>query len=247
MADGSQAPHPVPVRRRLAAWGVHLLTASGAVIAFLSLLAVFEGEPAQALLWLCLSLLVDGLDGPLARRVRIRDSVPGIDGAALDLIVDFLTYVFVPAAILWRFGMLPDPLALPLIALVLLSSLHLFAKTDMKAADNHFVGFPAVWSGVVLVLFLLGTPPALNAAVTVLLVVLTFAPLKAVHPFRVERWRALTLVVTAAWGLSAVALLWLHPARPGWLLGIFVAGGLYLVAVSLWRTIADRGADRMAK
>ena len=240
--EGEDAP--VPAARRLAGWAVHLLTASGAVIAFLALLAVVEGDGREALLWLCLALVVDGVDGPLARRVGICEAVPDFDGAALDLIVDFLTYVFVPCLFLWRFGMLPGALALPLCALVLLSSLHLFAKTGMKTEDNHFEGFPAVWNGVVLVLFLLGTGPAMNAALVAALVALTFAPVKAVHPFRVVRGRRLTVAATLAWGGSAAALLWLHPGRPGWLLALFLAAGGYLVAVSLWRTVAGRQQGR---
>lgn len=219
------------------AWAVHLLTATGAIWALLATLAVMAGDAKAAWLWLGIALLVDGVDGPLARALRVKERVPAFDGAALDLIVDYLTYVFVPVLFLWRFGLVPEPLALPLCLLVLLSSLHLFAKTDMKSGDNFFVGFPAVWNGVVLFLWLLDLGPWANAAIVLALVALTFAPVKFVHPFRVVAFRPVTLAAAGAWAVATVVLVASHPDRPTWALALWLAATAWFGGLGLWRTL----------
>ncbi|WP_114391597.1 CDP-alcohol phosphatidyltransferase family protein [Oleisolibacter albus] len=219
------------------AWAVHLLTASGAVWAFLALLAVLAGDARACLLWLGLALLVDGIDGPLARRMRVRDRVPLFDGAALDLIVDYLTYVFVPVVFLWKFALLPAPLLLPGCAFILLTSLHLFAKLDMKSADNHFVGFPGIWNVVVLYVVILDTGPWLNAGLVLALGLLTFAPAKFLHPFRVERLRRVTVLMAVLWLLATLALVVALPARPLWALLPWGLASLWFTGLSLWRTL----------
>lgn len=226
--------HPFP----WSAWAIHLLTATGAVWAFLALLAVIDGDAQAVFLWLALALLVDGIDGPLARRFEVKARVPLFDGAALDLIVDYLTYVFVPVAFLWRFDLLPQSLDLAGCAWVLLTSLHLFAKLDMKEPDNHFLGFPAVWNVVVLYLFLLDGGPWTNAAVVLACGILTFLPVRFLHPFRVRRLRPVTVALTAGWGAAALWLVLAYPARPLFPLVLFLAASAWVAGLSLWRTVS---------
>jgi len=236
----SQPSSTAPLSARLAAWGVHVFTGSGAVWGLLALLAVISGDATAAWGWLALALLVDGADGPLARHFRVKEVLPSFDGAALDLIVDYLTYVFVPVLFLWKFALLPAGWMLPLLALILVSSLHLFCKLDMKADDNHFVGFPAVWNLAVLYMYLLDLPPALNAGLTLILVALTFAPARFVHPVRVVRFRAVTLALVAVWLVATAVLVLGFPARPSWAMAGFIIPTLWVIGISGWRTLRER-------
>jgi phosphatidylcholine synthase len=192
---------------RFAAWAIHLLTASSAVLALLALAAVERGRWREALLWLLASLVVDGVDGTLARAARVAERLPNIDGTALDLVVDYLTYVFVPACFLWRFEAFPPAIAMPLVALILLSSLYTFARRDMKREDGYFRGFPALWNVVALYAFVAAPPPWAAAGIAALLIVMTFAPIHVVHPFRVRDYGDWLPVTAILWGASTVALL----------------------------------------
>jgi phosphatidylcholine synthase len=197
--------------RRAAAWLVHLFTASGVVLAFLALEATWRGEWRLALLWLLAALAVDGIDGTLARAARVKEVVPRIDGEAFDLIVDYLNYVFVPAVFIARAGLVPDALALPLAAAILLSSVYVFVRRDMKTEDNYFRGFPALWNVVAFYLFAAQPGAAVGAAVVAVLSILSFAPVVFVHPFRVREWQPWLKIVALAWAAATLALLW-----PGW-------------------------------
>lgn len=219
------------------AWAVHALTATGAIWAFLALLAVVEGDARMALLWLGVALIVDGIDGPLARWAQVTHRAPRFDGAALDLIVDYLTYVFVPALFVWRFDLLPQEVEIAGCAWILVTSLHLFAKLDMKSEDNHFVGFPAVWNVVVLYFFLLDTGVWTNAAVTLALGLLTFAPVKFLHPFRVRRLRRVTIPMAGLWIVAVIVLVRDHPGQPAWAMALLGLTSLWFLGLSLWRSL----------
>ena len=192
---------------RWLAWGVHALTASGAALALLAIDAVFRAAYREALLWLFAALAVDGIDGTLARTARVGERLPRIDGAALDLVIDYLTYVVIPALIIWRMDVLPEGWGLPLCALVLMSSLYVFARRDMKTDDGFFRGFPALWN-VVAFYFVVAPPTALVAAsVIVGLIILTFAPVHVVHPFRARGYGGWLPVIAIAWAASSAACL----------------------------------------
>jgi phosphatidylcholine synthase len=197
--------------RTAAAWMVHLFTASGVVLALLALEATDRGEWRLALLWLLAALAVDGIDGTLARAARVKEMVPRIDGEAFDLIVDYLNYVFVPAVFICRAGLVPAALALPLAAAMLLSSVYVFVRKDMKTKDNYFRGFPALWNVVALYLFAARPSPEVGAAVVALFAILSFAPIRFVHPFRVLDWQPWLKLAAIAWTAATLALLW-----PGW-------------------------------
>jgi phosphatidylcholine synthase len=221
------------VRARLLAFSVHILTALGAACALLALFAAVEGDWVMMFAWLGLALIIDGFDGALARRGRVAEILPRWSGDVLDSVVDFTTYVFVPAFALATGEVLPDSAAVPLAVAIVVSGAIYFADRQMKTADNYFLGFPALWNAVAFHLFILNLPPVAAAAIVAVLVVLTFVPMKFVHPFRVARLRALTILAVICWSLLGLYAL-MHELAPGpavaWTLTAF---GLYFFAVGL--------------
>ncbi|MET0866519.1 MAG: CDP-alcohol phosphatidyltransferase family protein, partial [Pseudorhodoplanes sp.] len=180
---------------------VHIFTAAGAGCALMALLAAAQRQWVVMFVWLAVALLIDGVDGTLARRFRVAEILPRWSGNSLDLVVDFTTYVFVPAFALVISGLLPPLAAAPLgVAIVIVSALY-FADEEMKTADNFFRGFPALWNAVAFHLFVLKLSPWVAAAVVAALVVLTFVPLRVLHPFRVAQFRNVSLLALAAWSL----------------------------------------------
>src|ERR1700753_1685232 len=197
-----------PPRIRAAAFSVHVFTALGAGIALMAQLEAVREHWASMFAWLGIALVIDGVDGPMARRLNVIDLQPNWSGEVLDLVVDFVTYVFVPAYAITTSGLLL-PLAAPLFgAGSAVSDALYFAHRRMKAEDNHFRGFPGLWNIAAFYLFLLHWPPALSSLGIAVLIVLTFVPFHVVHPVRVARLRWLTLLLIGIWGvLAAIALL----------------------------------------
>lgn len=232
-------PRPAPPAGIAAAWMVHALTASGAVLAFLALLAALGGDFRLALVWLVVALAIDGVDGSLARAAHVKTRAARIDGDTLDLIIDYLTYVFVPTVLIVRAELVPAALAPWLAALILVSALYNFARRDLKTEDNYFRGFPALWNVAALYL-LVGRPgDGAATAVVVVLAALTFAPVHFVHPFRVRDYGRWLPVLALVWAAATAALLW-----PGWseailrgLLGVSLATLAALFALGLLRTV----------
>lgn len=215
------------------ALAVHLLTASGAALAMLALLAAVEGQWSVMFLWLMLALIVDGIDGPLARRVDTATNFPVYDGVLMDLIVDYLTYVFVPAYALFKSGLLSGWPAWLAVAGICYGSVMYFSDTRMKTPDKSFSGFPACWNMVVLVLFALLPSPIITMVVVSALVVGMFLPLRFVHPTRTERWRWLTLPVSIVWLVCAGLAAWTNFAigtLATWTLGL---SSLYLATAGI--------------
>ncbi len=212
-------------------YAVHLLTASGAALAVLAAIAVAGLDWRAAFIWLGLALIVDGLDGPLARWLRVRERLPDWDGATLDFVIDYTTYVFVPAIILaLGCGLKGFPAALAAI-LVAVSGAIYFADTRMKQGDHSFRGFPAGWNMIVFVLFVLSPHPAIVMAVTVALAALTFLPVRFIHPVRVERWRALTLAIVVLWFVVAIWIVAVDFDASPILQGVLLAASLYMFGV----------------
>jgi len=215
------------------AFAVHVFTAAGAALGFAALVAAFERR--WTLMFWCLgaALFIDGIDGAFARKLRVADVLPRWSGDVLDLVVDFVTYVFVPAYAITASGLLPPMLAVPAGIVIVVTGALYFADRDMKTPDNYFRGFPALWNAVAFYLFVLKPAPWIAAAAIVVLAVLTFVPFKFLHPFRVTRMRAATLVALAMWGvLGAAALVYDLDPSP-WIAHGLVIIGLYFVAVGL--------------
>jgi phosphatidylcholine synthase len=201
--DSSQATASM----RVAAFSVHVFTALGAGVALLAMLEAVREHWAAMFAWLGAALLIDGLDGPLARRLDVVRLQPNWSGDVLDLVVDFVTYVFVPAYAITASGLLL-PLAAPLLGVgIAVSGALYFADRRMKSADNHFRGFPGLWNVAAFYLFLLRWPPAMSSLGIAVLIVATFLPFRVLHPVRVARLRWLTLTLMALWGVLAVTAL----------------------------------------
>jgi phosphatidylcholine synthase len=214
---------------------VHVFTALGAVCALLATHSVLAGSWEAAFAWLGVALVIDGVDGTLARRAGVLHHLPRFSGERLDLVIDYLTYVFVPALALLQAGHLRGAWGFGLAALILLSSLFHFSDTESKAADHSFVGFPAIWNLVAFHVFAFNLGQAATAALVLACVGLTFVPLKWVHPMRTARLRAVTIAAAGLWGLAAVTVLWSgFPAGPwtGAALLLMVAYGLGLTLCS---------------
>ena len=239
----AQEKIPTP-QRRVAAWAVHAFTTSGVVFGFLAIVAILESDRQAAFLWLGLALFIDGVDGTLARKVNVEAVTPWFDGRTLDNIVDFVTYVIVPALMVYWFGLVPAGWATPAAALILAVSCYTFSNLKLKTQDWYFCGFPALWNVVALYFHLLGTSAWVNLSVIALMAVLTFVPVKVVHPLRVTQLRPLTIFMTIVWGASTLRLVLvdvqpaMHEAPVSfWLC---MASSVYFIVLSLWRTL--RGA-----
>jgi phosphatidylcholine synthase len=189
---------------RAAALSVHIFTAFGGAVALLAMLEAVREHWVSMFQWLGVALVIDAIDGPIARRLNVQRVQPDWSGEVLDLVVDFVTYVFVPAYAIVASGLLL-PVAAPLlgVAIVVTSALY-FADRRMKADDNHFRGFPALWNAAAFYLFLLHWPPLLSTLLVAVLVVMTFVPLHVLHPVRVVRLRWLTLSLIVIWALLGI-------------------------------------------
>jgi phosphatidylcholine synthase len=204
----------VPTFENARAFAVHVFTASGAALALLALVFATGGQWTAMFVTLGAALIVDGADGPLARRLKVAETLPRWSGETLDLVVDFATYVFVPAYAIAACGVLPQEMTLPAGIVVVITGALYFSDRNMKTVDNYFRGFPAVWNLAAFYLILLKPDPWLALLLVVVLAGLSFAPIKFLHPLRVKDLRALNLVVLAAWGVLAFIAL-LYDLAPG--------------------------------
>ena len=235
---------------KVQSWLVHIFTALGALAGFLSLVAILSDNIFLAFIWLSLAFFIDGVDGTFARRYQVKEMVPAIDGSILDNIVDYLNYVFIPAVMVYWFSLVPSQLTLLAVALILIVSCYTFANTKLKTEDNYFRGFPAVWNIVIFYLFVIGTSQLTNFLAIVFFSVMTFIPLKYLHPFRVKEKKSLNLFMTAIWGLCCVFLLLDLRDTPTQLsiyrhfyYWLWVVLSLYFVYVSLSRSVFNQARD----
>jgi phosphatidylcholine synthase len=218
------------------AWVAHLYTASGAVVALLAAAMTFAHDFRGAFLFLVLACFIDSTDGVLARAVRVKERLPDFDGAKLDDIVDYLTYVFVPALIVWRAELVPVPVAFPICAAMLLSSAYGFVQSGAKVEshDHFFTGFPSYWNIVVAYLYVLRLPASSNAVILVVLAILVFVPVRYLYPSRTKTLKVPTLVLGATWAALFAWMIWRLPAVDGpWAL-VSLIFPVYYVLLSLW-------------
>ena len=219
---------------RLRAVAVHLYTASGAVLAFLILMAAYNGNAVQALWLILAALLIDSTDGLLARRLRVKEALPSFDGARLDDIVDYITYVFAPMVLLWSEGYLPGgAYGLALVALPLLASSYQFCRVDAKTDDHFFLGFPSYFNVVVFYALVFDLSTGAVAAVLLVCSVLVFVPIRYVYPTRTVAFRGLSLLMTALWLASYAVILLQMPNPEPLVLGFSVLYLVYYLALSL--------------
>ena len=232
-------------RAQASAAAVHLYTASGAVLAFLVVLAALQGDAVQALWLLLAALIIDSTDGSLARRFRVSETLPWFDGRRLDDIVDYLTYVFAPVLLLWSGGYLPAGIGgMALAALPLLASSYQFCRVDAKTDDHFFLGFPSYWNVVAFYAIVFRLDPTTLGAILLICSVLVFVPIRYVYPSRTVAFRPLTLALSGIW-LCVYAMILVEMPTPSPLLSNFSLLFLvYYVALSLFLTYQTRSEFR---
>ncbi len=222
---------------QIKALSVHLLTATGAVFAMLAMLAAVDGKWSLMFLWLVVAFAVDGIDGPLARKYEVKKYAGEFDGVLLDLIIDYLTYVFIPAFALFKSDLLPGWTGWFAIIVITFASAMYFANTRMKTKDNSFSGFPGCWNMLVLVLFALSPDFWIILILVSLLAVAMFFPLKFIHPVRTERWRNLSLPTALAWTFFAGWAAWVDFHPESWAHWGLVVTSVYLLFAGIAQQI----------
>jgi phosphatidylcholine synthase len=227
-------PFMTPQNRALA---VHLLTATGAVFAMLAMLAAVEAKWDMMFLWLVVAFAVDGIDGPLARKYDVKQYAPQFDGVLLDLIIDYLTYVFIPAFALFKSGLLPGWTGLFAIIVITFASAMYFADNRMKTKDNSFSGFPGCWNMLIIVIFAIEPNFWISLALVAALALAMFLPLKFIHPVRTERWRTLSLPTALAWTFFAGWAAWVDFHPQSWAHWGLVVTSVYLLFAGITQQI----------
>ena len=222
------------------AWLVHLYTASGAVLAFVSLLLIKQGEYQQAFWLMYLAVVIDASDGTLARLARVKEMIPGFDGARLEDIIDYLNYVLVPCFFLVRADLLPQNDALWLAALPLLASAYGFCQKEAKTADHFFLGFPSYWNIVAFYFFVMQTPRWLNAFLILAFSVLVFVPIKYLYPSRSPVLRGLTVTLGSIWGAMVLGIIYQLPQPHALLVYGSLTFPAYYLLISFWRSARGR-------
>lgn len=219
--------------RVIAAWGVHLFTATGAVWGLLAILAIFAGDYKLMIVWMIIAMLVDGFDGMLARWADVKTYAKGIDGALLDNILDYVNYVLVPALFLFKADVLPDSVRLLAACSILLSSAYQFTQVDAKTDDHHFKGFPSYWNVAVLYMLLMNLPQWVNFGFLMLFNIMVFIPIKYIYPTRNTFFRSLTLVLTYLYGAIGIWGLIQYPNQPGWVAWVSLIYVAYYIVLSI--------------
>lgn len=218
---------------RIAAASVHVFTALGTVTALLAAMAIVNKDWQAMFAWLGLALFIDGVDGTLARRTEVKVRIPEFSGERLDWIIDYLTYVFLPAFALIEAGFIPGIWGIFLAAIMMITSLYHFCDLGNKSDDGNFVGFPAIWNIVAFYIFLFDPGLIVSSLVILVLAALTFVPLKWVHPVRAKWARPVTLTVTVVASLAALLVMWTGFPANTWLQVILGVSAIYLIGVSI--------------
>ena len=230
---------------KIAAWAVHGFTGSGAVLGFLAIISILNNDLIGAFLWLGLALLIDGIDGTIARKVGVSDKTPNIDGSTIDNVIDYLNYVIIPALMVYWFQLVPIGWEIVIPAGMFLVSLYTFANLNMKTSDYYFSGFPAVWNIVVLYFYILGTNEWINLCIIIFLYILTFVPIKFIHPLRVKKLRNLTIFATILWSATTLKLVTTNPevnlfSDEKIVMLIWIISSIYFAIVCLNRSVKDK-------
>jgi phosphatidylcholine synthase len=226
-------PDSRPGSNLAGAWLVHLYTASGALAAFFGTLAVFDGRYRDSFLYMIAATFIDATDGLFARTARVKEVLPGFDGARLDDIVDYLTFVFLPVLLLYHAGRLPVGWDWAVASIVLLSSAYGFGSTDAKTSDYFFTGFPSYWNIVALYLYVAALPPVTSATILLVLSALVFVRIGYVYPSRTPVLRTFTLLAGLVWGGLLLAIVLALPEHRTGLLALSLVYPVYYTLLSL--------------
>lgn len=217
-------------RRELLAWMVHLYTALGVPLGVWAIYAAFDHDFRTAWLLIAATVFLDSTDGAMARRFRVREVLPWVDGAMLDNIVDYFGWVVVPAIVLERAGLIPWwAMVAPVLA-----SCYGFAQIQAKTEDNYFLGFPSYWSLIGFYLYVLEAPMAFSTALILFLSVMVFVPIRYPYPTKLKHYRRLTLAFSAVWGVSMLVLILTLPSPPKWVAWVSLSFALYYGLLTIW-------------
>ncbi|WP_239519564.1 CDP-alcohol phosphatidyltransferase family protein [Arcanobacterium phocisimile] len=232
---------PYPISRYMTAWAIHAFTMTGVIWVILATRALMVSDYKMMWLWLGVALIVDAADGPMARKVKITEVIPWFSGVMMDNIVDYMSWTMVP--VIFMAQVLPfggEILSIIAAAMAAMSSMFCYANTRMKSSDWYFVGFPAAWNVVSVILWLFGTNAIFNWIVVLVFSLLALIPWKWVHPFRVKHLRVLNAVAAIVWVASTAVWVGFYPQAP-WLVVIpWWIAGLWLMVVGGIRTWRDR-------
>jgi phosphatidylcholine synthase len=217
-------------------WIAHAYTATGTVWAFLATVMTFAGDFRSAFIYLVIATFVDATDGVLARAFHVKERLPFFDGALLDNIIDYMTFVFIPALIIWRAGLLPPALVYPVCAAILMSSAYGFANAAAKieVGDHFFTGFPSYWNIVAVYLYILRPPPLASAILLLVLAVLVFVPIRYLYPSRTRTFQGVTLFLGATWAAIFTWMIFRLPATDGPWLALSLIFPVWYVGLSLY-------------
>ncbi|HEY7318272.1 MAG TPA: CDP-diacylglycerol O-phosphatidyltransferase [Candidatus Binatia bacterium] len=215
------------------AWLVHLYTALGGVVAFLTIVFIEQLKFREAFWLMALAVVIDATDGTLARAARVKEVIPWFDGDRLEDIIDYANYVIVPCWFFIHANLLPAEDALWLASLPLLASAYGFCQKEAKTSDNFFLGFPSYWNIIAFYLYTLQTPPWINAFTIIFLSVLVFVPIKYIYPSRSPQVRLLTNALGSLWGLAVMIIIYLLPEPPRSILFVSLLFPAYYTLLSL--------------
>ena len=229
------------------AWLVHLYTAFGVIIGFLTILAIDQAAFRDALFLMALAVVIDATDGTFARAAQVKEMIPWFDGELLDAIVDYFNYVVVPCFFMLRANLLPGQDALWLVALPLLASAYGFCQRDAKTTDNFFLGFPSYWNIVAFYLYVLKIPAWVNAFALIALSILIFVPIKYIYPSRSPRFRVQSNVLGALWGAAILYAMYRLPEPPRAILFASLLYPAYYTALSLWLQLRSRANSKIPR
>ena len=233
--DSFGSGQPESGAKRVRAWVAHFLTLSGLIWAALAMHALQSGQVKTMWLFLGLALVTDAADGPLARRFEVGRYAAQFDGAIADMVIDYLTWTFIPAYFLFSYGYLGGGLLrMALFVLILVSSVFCYANVSMKTEELYFAGFPAAWNLVALYFYVLHSPVWLNAGVTIFLAMITVVPITFLHPFRVRRLRAANVSATVVWLAATVFLVIVSPSMVTPVAVVWWTSGVWVIASGLW-------------
>jgi phosphatidylcholine synthase len=236
--DAAEQPAVATRRLRAAGWALHAYTASGTVLALLAVTAAATGHTVQVLWILLAALVIDGTDGALARRLRVKETIPSFDGARLDDIVDYITYAFVPMVLLWTGHYLPTGIWGAVVAAApLLASSFQFCRTDAKTDDHCFLGFPSYWNVVAFYVVVLGLSPTVTATVLLVCAALVFVPVKYIYPSRTRVLRTLNLSLAGLWLLLYALILIQLPGPNPVVVGLSLLYVGYYAVASFYLTV----------
>ena len=229
------------ISTKIAAFLVHILTASGILTGFMAILAINRSDWREGMMWLLVYLIIDGIDGSLARAVQVKKVLPNYDGKSIDDLSDYTNFVLVPVYFFYQADMVGGWLEVFCVVVMLVSTAVYYGKEDVVSNDYYFLGFTGMWNMVIFFLFFIFQFPSwLNAIIILLLALFQFLPIKFVYPSRQKRYKGFTMIVSCLLIVSMVAILWVFPYRPNWLLLVPILALLYYAAISVALTFLDK-------